>query len=188
MFAAFDPSRGRELWITDGSSVTLVRDIQRSTSSSSPHQLAVIGKYVYFLADSGTRVGALWRSDGTSGGTIMIDHGGTTKNFNDIPFVSCNGYTYLKGWDPAASYQLWRTDGTDDGTVRLEALVGAGMPNSAACLISKALFVTDGTTLRVTGGTPQSTTQIRQFESAGSVMSFGDNVILSQGTTTGTAL
>src|SRR5260370_22546899 len=118
----------------------------------------------------------------------MIDHNNTTIRFNDIPLVSCNGYTYMKGSDAAAGDQIWRTDGTGDGTVRLEA-VDVGIPKSAACLNSKALFVTAGTTLRVTGGTPQSTTPIRQFEYVSSLMSFGDNVIfVATDKTTGTAL
>ena len=71
-----------ELWKTDGtaSGTSMVKDINSGAPSSYPasneYVMVAIGSTLYFAADDGSNGVELWKSDGTSSGTILI------KNIN----------------------------------------------------------------------------------------------------------
>ena len=83
-FSADDAIAGRELFVTDGTQTgtTLVKDINPGGDGSYPTvgyspglgQFAVLSGKVYFAADDGTNGEQLWRSDGTSAGTAIVDN------------------------------------------------------------------------------------------------------------------
>ena len=52
-FAATSDLYGRELYRSDGTSVTLVKDIHPGSGSSSPHSLTVYQNELFFAADDG---------------------------------------------------------------------------------------------------------------------------------------
>ncbi len=54
------------------SAAELVKDIRPGLSSSGITGLTVVGKTLYFQANDGTNGPELWKSDGTSAGTIMV--------------------------------------------------------------------------------------------------------------------
>lgn len=93
-FSAYDPTFGRELWKSDGTSAgtSLVTDINSGiydsmfwdppdefcpglcTESSNASDLEALGSFVYFVAWSGGLDGeyGIWKSDGTKDGTALV--------------------------------------------------------------------------------------------------------------------
>ena len=50
----------------------MVKDIRSGSSSSSPSYLTAVGNTLYFRSDDGTNGEELWKSDGTSLGTVLV--------------------------------------------------------------------------------------------------------------------
>ena len=74
VFTATTSQSGEEIWITDGSVTGTVqlRDIRPGLLSSEPKIVAQTGRFVYFIADSGSTERALWRTDGTLEQTTTV--------------------------------------------------------------------------------------------------------------------
>ncbi|HEX3147588.1 MAG TPA: ELWxxDGT repeat protein [Gemmataceae bacterium] len=77
-FMARDDSHEFELWKTDGtaSGTVMVKDIQNPNhgfpyQGSIPFDLTPVGGYLYFSADNWDQGRELWRTDGTTAGTVM---------------------------------------------------------------------------------------------------------------------
>jgi ELWxxDGT repeat protein len=70
---------------------------------------------LYFFATAPGR-GYLWRSDGTSEGTVPIPAEGLLDGGNP---TACNDVLYFAGWD-GSTYRLWKTDGATATTVHPE--------------------------------------------------------------------
>lgn len=141
-FTANDGTSGRELWKTDGTSAgtVLVKDIIAGNPGGftttgqwgpSAYTFSVVwqnGSNFYFnavdnLSSSGDNV-ELWKSDGTSGGTVRVKdiNPGTTGSF-PIDFADVNGTLYFTADDGASGRELWKTDGTSGGTVMVKDIV-----------------------------------------------------------------
>lgn len=119
---------GSELWVEEGGVVSLVKDINPGTASSSPFNFRAATfsgtPGVYFLATTAANGTELWRSDGTEGGTSLV------KDINPGPssaFISGGfspGMQVLDGtsnmWfgadDGTNGNEPWFTDGTLGGT------------------------------------------------------------------------
>ncbi len=125
-FTAETPSTGRELWRTDGteSGTTFVKDIfPGSVSSNREDEYNPIenGNYFLFAAQSSSGGLELWKSDGTTGGTIMlkdINPGADSSNPSD--FYQLNGLVLFSAQSAASGREYWRSDGTADGTFLLK--------------------------------------------------------------------
>jgi ELWxxDGT repeat protein len=83
-FAACDPKIGRGLYKTDGTTVTLVKDFlvagegaatgpsNSCDPTNGPNQLTEIHGRLYFVVDDGVHGLELWTSNGTTGGTRLV--------------------------------------------------------------------------------------------------------------------
>lgn len=78
--AAEHEAYGQELWVTDGAahswpngSTALLRDLRPGPVGSNPANLWVHGGYLWFTADDGTTGTQIYRSDGTTAGTVRIN-------------------------------------------------------------------------------------------------------------------
>ncbi|MEZ5964502.1 MAG: hypothetical protein R3F56_11700 [Planctomycetota bacterium] len=132
LFFAGEPSgagTGLELCVTDGSTVTLVKDIRPGSDSSQLYALTAFGDGVLFVADDGAHGFELWRSDGTTTGTQMVadvlpgPRSGCPAN--DGNGEDSTGFVYaapgarvalFAATDGSNGVELWQTDGTAAGT------------------------------------------------------------------------
>ena len=108
---------GRELYRTDGSTVTLVKDINPS-GDSLPARLTVFGNLLCFSANDGTST-RLWKSDGTAAGTAQADPGkAVTPGFAAMAVYA--GALYFAGSadDGSTGLELWKYDGSSVSLVK----------------------------------------------------------------------
>lgn len=108
-FTAEDGVHGRELFKTDGTTITLVKDINVGSGSSSNHSdnmMAMLegNGFLYFFAEDISGTGYdLWKTDGTEIGTVKVselntnESSGLNLNFkklgNDLYFVYTDNNT-----------------------------------------------------------------------------------------------
>ncbi len=116
-FTAADSTHGRELWKSDGTSAgtVMVKDIGNPNCSSCtpnsayPSNFTVIGNTLYFQADDGAWFGAqLWKTDGTSAGTVMLRSPGITPQ----ELTAIGTILYFTNHDPIYGRELWWFDTT----------------------------------------------------------------------------
>lgn len=123
-FTGFQESTGFEPWTTTGtaSSTQLLKDIFVSNtvnSGSIPQQWTKAGGTIYFTANDGTNQRALWKTDGTTSGTQLVNPQNPINNVimgvNNL--VEFNNQLYFSRTD--GGNHLFRTNGTDEGTVKI---------------------------------------------------------------------
>ncbi len=127
-------------WKTDGSEegTVLVKNIELAYTASIGWRptppIVATSEYIYLIAEelsaddgemgsealNARQPFALWRSDGSQDGTIMLK-GLSTTNIYSLPesFVVYEDILYFSSSDEANGVELWRSDGTIDGTFLL---------------------------------------------------------------------
>jgi ELWxxDGT repeat protein len=160
-FAADDGLRGRELWKTDGTfaGTVIVRDISPTGSSMSiglVDSLTDVNGTLFFGASDGSSGRELWKSDGTSLGTVQVMNiaPGSTSSSPAV-IVNFNGIALFHATNGAQT-GLWRSDGTTAGTQFIKALLDQGRPFVAGNIMymlaseeatgQEELWKSDGTT------------------------------------------
>jgi ELWxxDGT repeat protein len=103
------PGTGWQLWATDGTAegMRLVHEFFDFVDA-----LTAVEGTLYF-----TVAGELWRSDGTSGGTVRLaDVVGVPVGEAASGLIVANGILFYQARTAATGSELWRTDGTAAGT------------------------------------------------------------------------
>lgn len=195
VFKAYSADAGDEPWVTDGTSAGTFRlsDVFPGTqpngnpNDSYPDNFRLCNGTVYFSANDGVHGKELWKTDGTSAGTVMLKDLHTSGESYPGGYTHSNGYTYFTAQgtatygEPPTVYttsEIWRTDGTSAGTIRLhfqssEFSLGGFWPVGTGTVFVRAhkfsgniggtitetkgqFYFTDGTPGSVTnyGGTP----------------------------------
>jgi ELWxxDGT repeat protein len=139
--------------------------------------LTNIGGSLYFAANDGTSGYELWKSDGTSSGTIRVKDirsglsSGVTTYAN---FTNVNGTLFFRANDGSSGYELWRSDGTDAGTVLvkdifsgLNSAIGAFTPTESLNVGGTLYFVANdgvsGDELWRSDGTASGTVRVKNI-------------------------
>jgi ELWxxDGT repeat protein len=96
----------------------LVKDIWPGPAGSGPRDLTNVNGTLFFRANDGTSGYELWKSDGTSTGTVLV-RDIQTGAANSFPywFANVNGTLFFAANDGTSGYELWKSDGTSTGTV-----------------------------------------------------------------------
>ncbi len=119
LFSADDGSRGRELWVTDGTSpgTRRVADLVPGPRGSAPHGLVRFRNRVYFLAANPGQGESLWRTDGTARGTTRV----LDLTLEDLPswgssLTVAAGRLFFTVFNETTGAELWTSTGEADGT------------------------------------------------------------------------
>ena len=133
LFAANDAVIGEELWKTDGTvaGTVFVKNIDTaalvgeydSTGRSYPTSLTAMGSNVYFMAKNAAQGRELWKSNGTTAGTVIVrdivagptdslPYDGLLRIENQLFFQCRIGTTY-----PDTNARTCHSDGTFAGTI-----------------------------------------------------------------------
>ncbi len=136
-----------------------------------PDAFAVLGNTMVFAADDGTNATALWRTDGTAGGTTMIHVlSESPLSYPPSEFTMVGGKVFFVV-NVGATDELWVTDATTAGTS--EVATADGTIALAVEFDGKLAFIEstpDGTvsSLWLSDGTASGTTEVASFPSENS--------------------
>jgi ELWxxDGT repeat protein len=141
LFAASTPSNGVELYKSDGTSggTNLLLDINTANAgkdSSSPRSFYNINNKVIFAATDATHGDEIWVTDGTAGGTQLLNDinpgmGSSTKielfpGFSSSIFSffhTFNNEAYFNAYNGVSAGQVWKTDGIPGNTTLLKDII-----------------------------------------------------------------
>lgn len=150
-FTATSNLYGRELWKTDGTNAgtEMVKDIKSGNVGGFTtaqqfgyyfHSFRVVwqtGNTFYFTANSNalyspssyTNDLELWKSDGTSGGTMMVKdiYAGNTNGSEPYDFNVINGALYFSAYNNISGRELWKSDGTTTGTILVKEIASGNL-------------------------------------------------------------
>ena len=98
----------------------LLGDINTASSDSSPANFVAAAVRTFFTATDVLHGTELWKTDGTSSGTVLVKDiwpGPLSSNISGM--TSFNGLLYFSANDGSHGNELWRSDGTSAGTYML---------------------------------------------------------------------
>jgi ELWxxDGT repeat protein len=173
------------LWRTDGTTAgtTMVKSFAGGISAGynkGVTNLTVFDGELFFVADDGTNGGALWKSDGTEDGTVLVkDVNPSTLNASGPMQLTVAGSTlYFSGNDGANGVSLWKSDGTAEGTSLVKVInpvkrmdfLYSGLHDLTA--VGSNLFFSgsdgaDGSALWRSDGTAEGTVIVKELTPAG---------------------
>ena len=127
LFAANDEVHGPELWKSDGTAAGTFRLKNfNPVNGGYPHHFTVMNDTLYLVADETiyntyTTRPALWKSDGTSEGTVRV----AALNGDNSDLINANGRLFYSTFNSEAQQNLrhvWLSDGTEAGTRKLASI------------------------------------------------------------------
>ena len=124
-FSANDGINGEELWKSDGTTngTVMVKDIRVGSSGgldfSNIQYFVNYQGSLYFLANDGTTGAEIWKTDGTSNGTMLVKDIRSGNNYTSDPkeLIVFNNLIYFSAYDGLNNTTLWKSDGTSAGTM-----------------------------------------------------------------------
>jgi ELWxxDGT repeat protein len=105
--------RDRELWKTNGTTTTLLADINPGRdASSNPNEFTVFNGEMYFAATS-TNGRELWKTNGvTTTEVVDLNFPGPIRSSDPSEFTIYAGELYFAAQTDSHGRELWKTDGT----------------------------------------------------------------------------
>jgi len=161
----------------------LIKPITPGVSSFEPQDLTAVGNLLYFTADDGVSGRELWKSDGTTPGTVRVKDikAGNGDSFRDEyrnQLTAIGNTLYFVADDDIHGSELWKSDGTKEGTVLVRDIkTGRNDSNPGHFIrIGNTVYFTaddgaNGMELWKTDGTKDGTVLVKDINS-GSASSF----------------
>jgi len=156
-FTADDDSHGLEVWSSDGTlgGTALAKDVAAGPAdgvyASDDYAAVHDGLYYFSLPiDSGTSWGQLWKSDGTTPGTVLVkDSLALHASGGDFGWLGSGGdFLWFTFWPSNGNSEPYRSDGTAAGTTLVEELrsgTSGSAPYGYTGYGGNAYFMADGT-------------------------------------------
>jgi ELWxxDGT repeat protein len=144
-------------------SAVLVADIEPGADSSHPHDIIDADGTLYFYAADPRFPSkqALWNSDGTAAGTVLVKDQITTMESELSNLASIGGTVFFNAPYQGFTY-LWKTDGTAAGTIPLEEL-GAEHLTAVNDKVFFTAWTDTGNELWVSDGTENGTKLVKDI-------------------------
>jgi ELWxxDGT repeat protein len=154
-FKGWNGVNGHELWKSDGTAAgtvmvkNILAEVEGAQLSSDPKDLTNVEGTLFFVANNGINGNELWKSDGTTAGTVMVKNifpDGVTPSSKPSQLTNINGTLYFMADDGTNGYELWKSNGTAAGTVMVKDInpgAGGSYPNRMTEL-NGTLFFTAG--------------------------------------------
>ncbi len=187
IFLAERGGSGLEIWVSDGSGAGtfLLKDINPGSTGSIPasfdKRLVRSGNFVYFEADDGIHGKELWRTDGTTIGTILVKDivlGPADGNLVLVHGQDVDGELFFVAND-GSGQTVWKTDGTANGTVEIPLANGGtngSEPESLSRIGDEVYFSADngivGREPWISDGTEQGTRLLKDIAEEGGSVNF----------------
>jgi len=170
VYRGYDPLRGWEPWVTDGTvaGTRILADLNPQ-GDGDPQSLTVLsGSKVLFTANDGTNGREPWITDGTVNGTFILDiqTGPQNGGSSDPHWITvASGRAYMNAYNEARQRELWITDGTLVGTRQSDINLAGGLlwGSPAAAGSNIAWAANDGANgieLWLSNGTSAGTSQV----------------------------
>lgn len=150
----------------------LIKDICPGKCGSMPTNLTTIGTTLYFTATNGQSGQELFKSNGTSAGTVLIKDIRVGKlGSSPSQFTLSNGKVFFVADNGINGEELWKTDGTTAGTGLVKDIWAGASPSYISNLVSvnNVLYFTandgaHGNELWKSDGTTTGTVLLKDFK------------------------
>ncbi|HEV7764730.1 MAG TPA: ELWxxDGT repeat protein [Thermoanaerobaculia bacterium] len=147
-----------------------------------PGLLKDIGNGVFLFEASGLNQGsALWRTDGTTGATLVKDIDPSTSGLDSSMTAVFGGKLYFDADDGVHGWEPWFSDGTTDGTQMLLDLNGTSASSGTNIIftVDDRLFLFGGGAVWTSDGTAAGTTRIATVGSAAGIARIGSTLFFT---------
>jgi len=111
----------------------MLKDLNQASLWSTHRNYVQVGNVTFFTATDGVHGTKLWKTDGTTGGTVLLKdikswiNGSNSSQFVDKPyFTEIDDIIYFMADDEKHGTEMWRTDGTGANTSYVQYLVNTG--------------------------------------------------------------
>ncbi|MCB0436044.1 MAG: T9SS type A sorting domain-containing protein [Mangrovimonas sp.] len=176
LFSAYDPTNGRELWKTDGTTAgtILFNDLNSGIADSNPNQFNVLGAQLSFVATHSTFGRELFKTNGNTGNLVLVKDINTSGDGNPTNVKEINGTLYFGADNGTTGNELWKSNGTSFGTTLIKDINPSGdsFPAGFTIVGSTIYFVADdgvnGRELWKTDGTAAGTFLVKDINPSGS--------------------
>lgn len=122
IFAAGDYTNGRELWALDyvTEAFYLLRDIAEGSGSSAPRGFLKSNSLLFFVAEDSAGATQVFRTDGTSQGTIQLTQFPVVSANANITLINSAFGVFFAADDGTHGAEIWKSNGTTSGTAILK--------------------------------------------------------------------
>jgi len=152
----------------------LVENINFGDGSGSPEEFTTVGGTTFFTANHATAGYELWKTDGTTEGTVLVKDiwpgSFSGVSFGSGRWIAAPGvgrvYFATQSVPPDAlqfRYDIWSSDGTEAGTTKVTSFPVGGLSLTTLALVGSKAYFTDGARLYTIDTASQQVQLVKQF-------------------------